>query len=185
MTRELFTSLTMGPINLPNRIAVAPMTRARTTQPGDIPTAMMAESYAQRASAGLIITEATQISNQGKGYSFTPGIFTPDQIEGWKLVTDAVHKAGGHIFLQLWHVGRMSHESFHTDGTPVAPSALSPDAQVWIVDPETGEGGMVDCPTPRALSGSEIEDVIQDFRLGAANAITAGFDGVEIHGANG
>ncbi|NOD85889.1 MULTISPECIES: alkene reductase [unclassified Ruegeria] len=185
MTKELFKPLTMGPLNLPNRIAVAPMTRARTTQPGDIPNAMMAEYYAQRASAGLIITEATQISNQGKGYSFTPGIFTPDQIEGWKLVTDAVHKVGGHIFLQLWHVGRMSHESFHTDGKPVAPSALSPDAQVWIVDPETGEGGMVDCPVPRALSKAEITDIIQDFRQGAANAIAAGFDGVEIHGANG
>jgi len=185
MRETLFKPLELGNLNLPNRIALAPMTRARTTQPGDIPNAMMAEYYAQRSGAGLIISEATQISGQGKGYSFTPGIFTQDQIEGWKLVTDAVHKSGGRIFLQLWHVGRMSHESFHTDGKPVAPSALSPDAQVWIVDPDTGEGGMVDCPVPRALSEAEIKEVIQDYRQGAANAIAAGFDGVEIHGANG
>lgn len=185
MTARLFSTLKLGGLNLPNRIAVAPMTRARTTQPGDIPNEMMAAYYAQRASAGLIVTEATQISVQGKGYSFTPGIFTKDQIEGWKLVTHAVHSAGGRIFLQLWHVGRMSHESFHPDGKPVAPSALSPDAQVWVVDPETGDGGMVDCPVPRALSAEEIKDIVKDFRNSAKNAIEAGFDGVEIHGANG
>lgn len=185
MTNALFQPLEMGDLMLPNRIVLAPMTRARTTQPGNIPNEMMAEYFAQRSSAGLMITDATQISPQGQGYSFTPGIHSDAQIEGWKLVTNAVHKADGRIFLQLWHVGRMSHESFHADGKPVAPSALSPDAQVWIVDPETGEGGMVDCPLPRELSNAEIKDVIEDFRQGAANAIAAGFDGVEIHGANG
>ena len=185
MTSALFTPTQLGKTTLPNRIAMAPMTRSRTTQPGNVPNAMMAQYYAQRASAGLIITEATQISQQGQGYSFTPGIHTPEHIEGWKLVTKAVHDAGGRIFLQLWHVGRMSHESFHADGKPVAPSALSPDAQVWVVDQKTGEGGMVECPTPRALETAEIADVIEDFRKGAANAIAAGFDGVEIHGANG
>ncbi len=185
MNSVLFKSLTFGRTTLPNRIAMSPMTRSRTSQPGDIPNAMMAEYYAQRASAGLIITEATQISAQGQGYSFTPGIYTQDQTNGWKLVTDAVHQAGGRIFLQLWHVGRMSHESFHTDGKPVAPSALSPDAQVWVVDSETGVGSMVDCPVPRALAPDEITAIVRDFRTGAANAIAAGFDGVEIHGANG
>ena len=185
MTDSLFKPLSLGSITVANRIAMAPMTRARTTQPGDIPNGLMAEYYAQRATAGLIITEATQISRQGQGYSFTPGIYHPAHIAGWRLVTDAVHQVGGRIFLQLWHVGRMSHESFHGGGRPVAPSALTPDAQVWLVDPRTGQGGMVDCPTPRALELSEIKSIIGDFRRGAANAIAAGFDGVEIHGANG
>lgn len=185
MTDKLFSPTSIGSLTLPNRIAMAPMTRARTSQPGDVPNAMMAEYYAQRATAGIIISEASQISGQGKGYSFTPGNFTDAQIEGWKLVTNAVHKADGRIFLQIWHVGRMSHQSLHQDGTPVAPSALSPDAQVWIVNDKTGEGEMVDCPMPRALSNSEVKDVVNDFRKGAANAIKAGFDGVEIHGANG
>lgn len=181
----LFTPFQLGGLNLPHRIAMAPMTRARTTQPGNVPNAMMAAYYAQRASAALIVSEATQISPQGQGYSFTPGIHTKEQIAGWRLVTDAVHAAGGRIVLQLWHVGRMSHASFHADGLPVAPSALSPDASVWIVDPEIGKGGMVPCPVPRALKTSEIPGIIEDFAQGAANAIEAGFDGVEIHGANG
>ncbi len=164
---------------------MAPMTRARTTQPGNVPNEMMAEYYAQRSSAAVIISEATQISQQGQGYSFTPGIHSEAQIEGWRLVTDAVHAAGGRMVLQLWHVGRMSHASFHTDSLPVAPSALAPDATVWIVDPATGKGGMVDCPVPRALSTSEVGDVVGDFAKAAANAMKAGFDGVEIHGANG
>ncbi len=185
MSKKLFQPLKLGLVELANRITMAPMTRSRTTQPGDIANTLMAEYYAQRASAGLIITEATQISPQGQGYSFTPGIYSPEQIAGWRLVTDAVHNAGGRIFLQLWHVGRMSHESFHADGKPVAPSALSADAQVWVVDPKTGQGGMVDCPIPRALEADEIPAVIEDFRKGAANAMAAGFDGVEIHAANG
>ena len=185
MTRNLFNTADMGALRLPNRIAMAPMTRSRTTQPGNLPNRMMARYYAQRASAGLIVSEATQISPQGQGYSFTPGIHSQDQIEGWRLVTDAVHAAGGRMFLQLWHVGRMSHASFHTDGKPVAPSALAPDAQVWVTDPQTGVGGMIDCPVPRALETDEIARIVDDFRQGAANARDAGFDGVEIHGANG
>jgi N-ethylmaleimide reductase len=160
------------------------MTRCRTTQPGDVPNALMAEYYAQRASAGLIISEATQISPQGQGYSFTPGIHSAAQIAGWRLVTNAVHAAGGRIFLQLWHVGRMSHAVFHDGQPPVAPSALTPDAQVWIVG-DDGIGRMVDCPTPQALETREIAAIVDDFRHGAANAMAAGFDGVEIHGANG
>ncbi|WP_261841181.1 alkene reductase [Aliamphritea ceti] len=174
----------IGQTSTANRIVMAPMTRARTTQPGDIPNALMAEYYAQRASAGLIISEATQISPQGQGYSYTPGIFSEAHLQGWKLVTEAVHQAEGKIFSQLWHVGRMSHESFHTDGKPVAPSAIEPMAQVWIVD-ENGEGQMLDCPTPRALNLPEIRHIIADYRQAASNAINAGFDGVEIHAANG
>lgn len=181
---KLFSTGTVGTIETPNRIVMAPMTRSRSAQPGDIPTELMATYYAQRASAGFIITEATQISQQGKGYSFTPGIYTEEQVKGWKKVTDAVHNSGGRIFSQLWHVGRMSHESFHIDGIPVAPSAIAPDAQVWIVG-EDGIGRMTDCPTPRALNQGEINEIISDYRHAAANAIKAGFDGVEIHGGNG
>lgn len=181
---NLFDSYSLGGLSLLNRIVMAPMTRCRTTQPGDIPNAMMATYYAQRASAGLIISEATQISRQGQGYSFTPGIYSSEQVAGWRQVTDAVHAAGGRIFLQLWHVGRMSHPVFHDGALSVAPSTLAPDAQVWIVDAQ-GQGGMVDCPTPRELAESEIPGIVEDFRKGAANGIAAGFDGVEIHGANG
>jgi N-ethylmaleimide reductase len=183
-TSALFAPLALGPLTLPNRMVMAPMTRARSTQPGDVPNAMMATYYAQRASAGLIVSEATQISRQGQGYSFTPGIYTKAQVQGWRRVTDAVHTAGGRMVLQLWHVGRMSHPSFHADGLPVAPSALSPEAKVWVVG-DDGVGRMVDSPVPRALGTAEIAGVIDDFRRAAANAMRAGFDGVEIHGANG
>ncbi|MBU0892484.1 MAG: alkene reductase [Gammaproteobacteria bacterium] len=183
-TPALFAPLTLGPLTLPNRMVMAPMTRARSSQPGNVPNAMMASYYAQRASAGLIVSEATQISPQGQGYSYTPGIHTEDQVQGWRRVTDAVHAEGGRMVLQLWHVGRMSHPSFHPDGLPVAPSALSPDAKVWVVG-DDGVGRMVDCPVPRALATAEITGVIDDFRRAAANAMRAGFDGVEIHGANG
>ncbi|WP_306026844.1 alkene reductase [Stappia sp. MMSF_3263] len=185
MTSSLFDPLTLGDLSLPHRIAMAPMTRARSIQPGNVPSREMARYYAQRASAATIITEATQISPQGQGYSFTPGIHSDEQVAGWRLVTDAVHAAGGRIVLQLWHVGRMSHAIFHEDGLPVAPSALAPDAKVWIADPATGETGMVDSPVPRALETSEIDGIVKDFAKAATNAMTAGFDGVEIHGANG
>ncbi|MEO1091159.1 MAG: alkene reductase [Pseudomonadota bacterium] len=185
MQNELFQSHQLGDLHLPIRIVMAPMTRCRTTQPGDVPNKLMAEYYAQRASAGLIISEATQISPQGKGYSFTPGIHSDVQIAGWRIVTNAVHEAGGRMFLQLWHVGRMSHASFHGGERPVAPSAIAPKASVWIADTETGAGGMVACPTPRALELAEIADIIDDYRRAAASAMSAGFDGVEIHGANG
>lgn len=180
----LFSAKKVGIFEAANRIVLAPMTRSRTAQPGDIPTDLMAEYYAQRASSGFIITEATQISSQGKGYSFTPGMFTREQVDGWKKVTHSVHQAGGHIISQLWHVGRMSHASFHDDGVPVAPSAIAPDAQVWIVG-DDGEGRMLDCPVPRALTKEDIKDIIMDYRRAANNAIAAGFDGIEIHGGNG
>jgi N-ethylmaleimide reductase len=180
----LFTAKNIGGFTAKNRVVLAPMTRSRTAQPGDIPTDLMAEYYAQRATAGFIITEATQISPQGKGYSFTPGMFTTEQVNGWKKVTQSVHEAGGHIISQLWHVGRMSHASFHIDALPVAPSAIAPDAQVWVVG-EDGVGRMVDCPVPRALSKEDIQDIVLDYRHAARNAIDAGFDGIEIHGGNG
>lgn len=182
---QLLTPTVVSGRILPHRVVMAPMTRARSTQPGDVPNAMNARYYAQRASAALIVSEATQISPQGKGYSFTPGIYSAEQIEGWRLVTQAVHAAGGRIFLQLWHVGRMSHPDFHDGELPVAPSAVPFEGKIWKVNPTTGQGEMVDCPVPRALSKQEIQRVIADFRNGARNAMAAGFDGVEIHGANG
>lgn len=181
---SLFDRYRIGTLPLKNRIVMAPMTRARALQPGNIPSALMAEYYRQRASAGLIVTEATQISPEGQGYSWTPGLHSAEQIAGWQLTTGAVHHAGGVIFSQLWHVGRMSHARFHADGHPVAPSALAPDAQVWVVD-EQGRGQMVDCPPPRALSRSDIQRIVADYRQAARNAIAAGFDGVEVHGGNG
>lgn len=184
-TSKLFSSTRFGGHEVSHRIVMAPMTRSRSTQPGDVPNALNARYYAQRASAALIVTEATQISPQGKGYSFTPGIYSPEQIAGWKLVTKAVHEANGRIFLQLWHVGRMSHPDFHGGALPVAPSAVPFDGSIWKVDPATGIGAMVPCPTPRALTHNEIKAIVSDFRQAARNAIDAGFDGVEVHGANG
>src|SRR5476651_2454046 len=184
-TSHLFTPVVVADSTLPHRIVLAPMTRARSSQPGDVPNAMNARHYAQRASAALIVTEATQISPQGKGYSFTPGIYSPEQVAGWRLVTDAVHSAGGRIFLQLWHVGRMSHPDFHNGELPVAPSAVPFEAQIWEVDRGTSVGAMFDCPTPRTLTRDEIKGVVADFRRAARNAMYAGFDGAEIHGANG
>lgn len=181
----LFAPFKAGSLELPHRVVMAPMTRARSTQPGDVPNALNARYYAQRASAALIVTEATQVSPQGKGYSFTPGIYSDEQVAGWRLVTDAVHAAGGRIFAQLWHVGRMSHPDFHNGELPVAPSAMPFSAQIWKVDLETGIGAMVDCPTPRELSTAEIKGIVEEFRRAARNAKAAGFDGAEIHGANG
>jgi N-ethylmaleimide reductase len=185
LASPLFTPTVVAGHTLAHRIVMAPMTRARSTQPGDVPNALNALYYAQRACAALIVTEATQISPQGKGYSFTPGIYSPEQVAGWRLTTDAVHAAGGRIFAQLWHVGRMSHPDFHNGRLPVAPSAVPFDGQIWKVDPVTGEGAMVASPTPRALGRDEIAGVVADFRRAARNAMEAGFDGVEIHGANG
>src|SRR5580700_8307223 len=164
MTSPLFTSGRIGGRNAPHRVVMAPMTRARSTQPGDVPNAMNAHYYSQRASAALIVTEATQVSPQGKGYSFTPGIYSAEQVAGWRLVTEAVHAAGGRIFAQLWHVGRMSHVDFHDGELPVAPSAVAFDGLIWKVDPDTGIGAMVASPTPRALAPEEIAGVIADFR---------------------
>jgi N-ethylmaleimide reductase len=184
-TSILFTPATVASQVVPHRVVMAPMTRARSSQPGDVPNAMNATYYAQRASAAFIVTEAAQISPQGKGYSFTPGIYSDEQVAGWKLVTDAVHAKGGRIFLQLWHVGRMSHPDFHGGQLPVAPSATPFDGKIWKVDPATGVGAMAESPTPRELTTAEIHAIVRDFARGARNAMAAGFDGVEIHGANG
>lgn len=157
------------------------MTRMRSKQPGNIPGSLNAEYYAQRASAGLIISEATQISQQGQGYPCTPGIHTDDQVEGWKLVTDAVHAKGGKIFLQLWHVGRISHSSYQPDGRPpVAPSSIKPTGKVF-----TADWKQADFEVPCALEISEIKKILNDYQNACEKAILAGFDGVEVHGANG
>lgn len=182
---QLFTATRLKQLELPNRIVMAPMTRARSSQPGNVPNQMMAEYYAQRAGAGLIITEATQISDDSQGYSFTPGVYTAEQVQGWKQVTDAVHKQGGKIFNQIWHVGRVSNPVFQNGEVPIAPSALAPtDTSVWIVDHD-GQGNMVPCGKPRAMTQADIDRVVSDFAHAAKCALEAGFDGVEIHGGNG
>ncbi|KDD66247.1 N-ethylmaleimide reductase [Pseudomonas mandelii PD30] len=164
---------------------MAPLTRSRAGQPGDIPTAMNAEYYRQRASAALIITEATQISRQGQGYAWTPGIYSDEQVQAWREVSTQVHEAGGLIFMQLWHVGRVSHPSFQPDNAlPVAPSALPVPGKTFIVDTD-GNGVWGDVPVPRALQTSEIAGIISDYRRAARNALNAGMDGVEIHAGNG
>lgn len=183
----LFSPARLGDMTLPNRFVMAPMTRSRASQPGDVPSALNARYYAQRAAAGLIVTEATQISREGQGYSFTPGIYTDAQRDGWRLVTDAVHAAGGRIFLQLWHVGRVSHPLLQEGGRlPVAPSAVrARGVRVYVIDPEGGGPRFVECVEPRALETAEVARVVDDYRKAAALAMAAGFDGVEIHGANG
>jgi N-ethylmaleimide reductase len=184
-TERLFQPYRLGRYTLPHRMVMAPLTRSRARQPGNIPSPMNACYYAQRASAALIITEATQVSQQGQGYAWTPGIHTLDQVEGWRLVTEAVHRVNGLVFLQLWHVGRISHPSLQPDGMlPVAPSAVLPKGQAFIEN-ESGEGEMVPFVTPRALEADEIPYVVQQYVRGAGNALEAGFDGVEIHAANG
>ncbi|MEQ9318483.1 MAG: alkene reductase [Polyangiaceae bacterium] len=177
----LLSPLTLGPITLPHRVLMGPMTRARATQPGDVPGPMNARYYAQRASAGLIVSEATQVDPQGKGYAFTPGIYSDEQQDGWKRVSDAVHEAGGRIHAQLWHVGRVSHASFHGGAAPVSASAKNAEAMIFL----GGEQPYAPTSTPRALSTDEIADVVGMFRRGAEIAKAAGFDGVELHGANG
>lgn len=180
---SLSSPLALGPLTLPHRVVMAPMTRSRASHDTLAPGALNATYYAQRSTAALIISEATQISPQGQGYSFTPGMHTAAQATGWRQVTDAVHAHDGRIFAQLWHVGRMSHASFHGGAAPVAPSALDSGARVWIaVD---GVGTMVNTTTPRALAHDEIAGIVEDYRRAARMAVGAGFDGVEIHGANG
>jgi len=174
----LFDPLKIGSLELPNRIIMAPLTRSRAGKER-VPNALMAEYYTQRASAGLILTEATSVTPMGVGYADTPGIWSEEQVKGWKLITDAVHKAGGRIFLQLWHVGRISDPIFLDGETPVAPSAITPAGHVSLIRPEKP------FVTPRALALDEIPGVIEAYRKGAENAKRAGFDGVEIHGANG
>ncbi|CAK2764895.1 N-ethylmaleimide reductase [Vibrio crassostreae] len=182
---KLFEAAKLKNIDLQNRVVMAPMTRARTSQPGNIPNEMMAEYYQQRATAGLIISEATQISDDSQGYSFTPGSYTDEHVEGWKKVTQAVKANGAAMFCQLWHVGRVSHPTFQNGEKPMGPSALaSVETKVWISDLD-GNAGMVDCVEPRAMTQADIDRVIKDFANAAKRAVEAGFDGIEIHGGNG
>ncbi|RYF00135.1 MAG: alkene reductase [Oxalobacteraceae bacterium] len=176
---SLFDPIQIGALRLPNRIVMAPLTRARAGGHGRVPNALMAQYYEQRASAGLILSEATSVTPMGVGYADTPGIWSDEQVEGWKLVTEAVHRAGGRIVLQLWHVGRISDPVFLDGQAPVAPSAIKPAGHVSLLRP------MKDYETPRALALEEIAEVVAAYRKGAENAKKAGFDGVEVHGANG
>lgn len=180
---HLFSPLQVGDLRLRHRVVMAPLTRLRSTPPGDVPNALNAEYYSQRASkGGLLISEATQISLQGKGYPGAPGIYSAEQVEGWKRVTEAVHAKGGSIFLQLWHVGRVSHSSLHPEaGLPVSASAIAPKGQQAM----TADFKQVPYETPRALTLEELPGIVADYKRGAENAKAAGFDGVEVHGANG
>jgi N-ethylmaleimide reductase len=178
-TIDVFSPFRLGPLYLPNRMVMAPMTRNRAGS-GNVQRDLNATYYAQRAGAALIVTEGTQVSQQGQGYEGTPGIHSAEQVSGWRLVTQAVHAAGGRIFLQLWHVGRISHPSLQPNGAaPVAPSALRPAGEIMTAQ------GMQPFVTPRALETNEVAGVVEEYRRGAANAKAAGFDGVELHGANG
>lgn len=187
MTESLLnTPVKLGHHTLNNRVVLPPLTRQRSAQPGDIPTALMAEYYRQRASAGFMVSEGTQIEPRGQGYAWTPGIYSPAQIDGWRKVTDAVHADGGVIFAQLWHVGRVSHNALQPDGAaPVAPSALPALQAKAFIQTGPGVGELKQPPVPRALSTLEIEELVAQYAQAARNALDAGFDGVEIHSANG
>jgi N-ethylmaleimide reductase len=181
--KSLFDPVRAGDLSLANRIVMAPLTRNRA--PHAVPTELMAQYYAQRASAGLLITEATAISHQGQGYADVPGLYAPEQLAGWRRVTDAVHRKRGRIVVQLWHVGRVSHVALQPGGhKPVAPSAIAAKTKTYLI--QDGVGRFVDTSEPRALDASELPRIVQDYRNAARNAVTAaGFDGVEVHGANG
>ena len=180
---SLFDPLKIGDIQLANRIVMAPLTRNRS--PGAVPNTLNAAYYEQRASAGLLITEATAISHQGQGYADVPGLYKPEALEGWKEVTDAVHKAGGKIVVQMWHVGRISHDTLQPNGgKPVAPSAIRAKSKTYLVNAD-GSGSFAETSEPRALERTELPGIIEDYRRAARAAIDAGFDGVEIHAANG
>jgi N-ethylmaleimide reductase len=185
MTNHLFSPVKLGRFSLEHRVAMAPLTRSRSGQPGNVPTDMNVEYYRQRAGAALIVSEATQISQQGQGYAWTPGIHTQEQIEGWRAVSTAVHEEGGRMFLQLWHVGRVSHPVFQPKGAlPVAPTAMPVPGKTFILD-EHGNGVWGDVPVPQELSVEGIREIVADYRRAAGNAMTAGMDGVEIHAGNG
>ncbi|MGF7134667.1 N-ethylmaleimide reductase [Paraburkholderia sp. EB58] len=185
MTKHLFTPIKLGRLSLDHRVAMAPLTRSRAGQPGNVPTDMNVEYYRQRASAALIVSEATQISQQGQGYAWTPGIHTEEQIEGWRAVSNAVHEEGGRIFLQLWHVGRVSHPVFQPGGgLPVAPTAMPVPGKTFILD-ENGNGAWGDVPVPQELTVEGIREIVADYRRAARNAMAAGMDGIEIHAGNG
>ena len=185
-TSALFSAVTLGPYTLKNRIVMPPLTRSRSTQPDNIPNELMASYYSQRATAGFMVTEGTQIEPRGQGYAWTPGIHSQAQIEGWKKVTQAVHAKGGIIFAQLWHVGRVSHNSLQpNEGQPIAPSAITADNVKVFVETGPGEGALADPSVPRALSTTEVGDLVDMYAQAARNALEAGFDGVELHCANG
>lgn len=182
----LFTATKLGPYEVKNRIVLPPLTRSRSSQPGNVPNELMADYYTQRSGAGFMVTEGTQIEPRGQGYAWTPGIHNLEQVAGWRKVTDAVHTAGGVIFNQLWHVGRVSHTSLQPDaGAPVAPSAITADAVKVFVETGPGAGALAPPSPPRALTTGEVKDVVQLYADAARNALDAGFDGVEIHSANG
>src|SRR5450830_2197523 len=181
-TTTLFDPVHAGDLTLANRIVMAPLTRNRA--PNAVPTPLMAEYYTQRASAGLLITEATAISHQGQGYADVPGLYGSEQLEGWKHITHSVHAAGGKIVVQLWHVGRVSHTSLQPQGgQPVAPSAITAKTKTVLI--KDGVPAFVETSAPRALELGELPGIVDDYRRAARNAIAAGFDGVEVHGANG
>jgi N-ethylmaleimide reductase len=186
MMNTLLTPTTLGPHTLQNRIVLPPLTRQRAGQPGDVPTDLMARYYRQRASAGFMISEGAQIEPRGQGYAWTPGIYSQAQIAGWRKVTQAVHAEGGVIFAQLWHVGRVSHTSLQPDGeAPIAPSAIQAQKVKAFIETATGTGTLVEPSAPRALSSAEIQELVALYAQAARNALDAGFDGVEIHAANG
>lgn len=185
MSNVLFQPIQIGNLTLPHRIAMAPLTRSRASKPGNAPTELNETYYAQRASASLIITEASQISQQGQGYAWTPGIYTEDQIQGWKKIAKTVHANNGSIFLQLWHVGRVSHPSFQPNHTlPIGPTAMEVPGKTFI-EGEKNLGEWSDVPVPREATSEDIQQIIADYRQAAINAIEAGMDGVEIHAGNG
>src|ERR1700738_5147683 len=176
---KLFEPYKLGPLTLPNRLVMAPLTRNRAVA-GMVPSPLAIEYYGQRASAGLLVTEASQVSQQGQGYQDTPGIYSREQVAGWRKVTDRVHERGGRIFIHIWHVGRISHISLQpNNGAPVAPSAIRAKGKTFV------NNSFTEISEPRALALEEIPGIIEDFKRGTANALAAGFDGVEIHGANG
>lgn len=183
---SLFQPLTLGRHVLHNRIVLPPLTRSRSSQPGNIANELMATYYKQRAGAGFMITEGTQIEPRGQGYAWTPGIYNQAQIDGWRTVTKAVHDAGNIIFAQLWHVGRVSHTSLQPEGAaPVAPSALAANNVKVFIETGPGVGALADPSVPRALTTAEVKELVQLYAQAARNALSAGFDGVEIHCANG
>lgn len=185
-TPALFRPATLGPYALKNSIVLPPLTRSRSSQPGNVANELMATYYRQRSSAGFMVTEGTQIEPRGQGYAWTPGIHSAEQIDGWRLVTDAVHAEGGVIFAQLWHVGRVSHTSLQPNGeAPVAPSAIAATGVSVFIETGPGTGTLLPPSTPRALSREEIGELVQLYAQAARNALDAGFDGVEIHCANG
>lgn len=175
----LFTEYNLSGLELKNRMVMAPMTRSRSDNPGNLATSLTAEYYEQRSTAGLIISEGTPVSTKAVGYINVPGIYSDAQVGAWKLVTNAVHAKGGKIFAQLWHVGRLSHPDFHNGELPHAPSAINPNEKSYTVN------GFVDTVTPKEMTIEDIKQTVQDFKNGASNALKAGFDGIEIHAANG